>query len=499
MPARHPLILPTIKTPRTIALLIAFCIIITAAMQAQTYTVIASFDSTNGRLPQTSLVQGVDGNFYGTTMIGAGYGNVFRVTPSGQLTSIYDFCSLPNCSDGWQPNAALALGPNGNFYGTTTVGGGNLGACEGPACGTVFEITPSGQLTTLHSFCSLPNCVDGAVPQAGLVLGSDGNFYGTTSSGGKYNSRGTVFRISPTGTFKSLYSFCSKANCADGADPSTALIEGRNGNFYGTTYDGGAINCPFFDDTFGCGTIFEITPSGTLTTLFNFGTVAGLLQSPVIQAANGNLYGTSPDGGAGLCNYGCGTVFELTPTGKFTRLYSFCTQEDCPDGAYPFAALIQATDGQLYGSTSTAGTGGSGTLFSISPEGSFDTLYSFQFSNDGLEPEGAMFQATDGSFFGVTNGGGAENQGVVFQLSTGLGPFVATVPTSGKIGAQIIILGNNLTGATEVSFNGTPAAFTVVSSTEITAAVPSGATSGSIVVGTADGNLTSNVEFRIIP
>jgi uncharacterized repeat protein (TIGR03803 family) len=433
-------------------------------------------------------------------MIGGASGNgvVFQATPAGQLTAIYNFCSLPNCADGWQPNDALVLGLDGNLYGTTTVGGTNLFTCEGPGCGTIFKITPSGQLTTLYSFCSLPNCADGAVPQAGLVLGNDGNFYGTTASGGKYDSSGTVFRISPTGKFESLYSFCSQNNCPDGADPSTALIQGANGNFYGTTYDGGAVNCRYFDDTFGCGTVFEITPAGKLATLFSFGTVAGLLQFPVVQANNGNLYGTSLNGGAGLCRYGCGTVYEITPTGKFSRIYSFCTQADCPDGAYPLAGLIQATDGSFYGSTSTAGTGGSGTLFSITSAGSLHTLYDFTFLSDGADPGGNLLQATDGNFYGVTNDGGAQNQGLIFQLSTGLAPFAVTLPTTGKIGTQVIILGNNLTGSTSVTFNGTSAPFAVVSNTEIQATVPSGASSGRVVVETANGTLNGNIEFRII-
>src|SRR5579862_2351902 len=340
--------------------------------QAQTYSIVASFNGTDGDVPATSLVQGVDGNFYGTTAMGGGSktGNAYRVTPTGELTSIYVFCSLPYCVDGNEPQSAMVLGPDGNFYGTTSAGGANIGSCFGLGCGTVFRLTPAGKLTTLYSFCPVPNCLDGSVPLAALVLGGDGNFYGTTYNGGEYG-RGTVFKISPSGKFQRLYSFCKLANCADGSYPVTALIQGKNGNFYGTTYDGGSVNCSFFGGTYGCGTIFEITAAGTLTSLYSFGTNAGLLQAPVVQGSNGNLYGTSTNGGTGLCNYGCGTVFELTPAGSYSALYNFCTKGVCPDGAYPMAGLLRATDGSLYGTTTTGGTGvgEGGTLFAVKPSG----------------------------------------------------------------------------------------------------------------------------------
>ncbi len=470
--------------------------------QAQTYSIVASFNGTDGDLPATSPVQGVDGNFYGTTAIGGGSdaGNAYRVTPTGELTSIYIFCSLPNCVDGNQPQSAMVLNPDGNFYGTTSAGGANLGSCFGPGCGTVFRLTPAGKLTTLYSFCPVANCLDGSVPLAALVLGGDGNFYGTTYNGGQ-NGRGTVFKISPSGKFQRLYSFCKLANCVDGSYPVTALIQGRNGNFYGTTYDGGSVNCTFFGGTYGCGTIFEITAAGTLTTLYSFGTNAGLLQAPVVQGSNGNLYGTSTNGGTGLCNYGCGTVFELTPAGSYSALYNFCTKEFCPDGAYPMAGLLQATDGSMYGTTTTGGTGvgEGGTLFAMKPSGALHTVYGFGGTPTGYEPEGTLLQATDGNFYGVTWGGGAENQGVVYQVAIGLGPYVQTVPTSGKTGTHVIILGNHLTGATAVTFNGTVSSFKVLSGTEITATVPSGATSGAVMVTVGGQTLKSNPGFQVLP
>jgi uncharacterized repeat protein (TIGR03803 family) len=474
------------------------------ALYAQTFTVLASFDGVNGELPQSSLVQGVNGSFYGTTPMGGTStdGTVFEVTPAGQLKTLYSFCTLPNCADGWQPEQGLVLGLNGNLYGTTAAGGKILGSCLGPGCGTIFEITPAGKLTVLHSFCSLPHCVDGAVPVAGLVLGSDGNFYGAASKGGQF-LRGTVFKITPEGKFTLLYGFCSQKNCPDGSYPITNLIQAPNGNFYGSTYDGGAVVCPFFQNTFGCGTIFEITPAGQLTTLYNFGTVAGLLQSPLAQAANGNFYGTSLNGGTGKCGYGCGTVFEITPAGELTTPYSFCTEGtiSCPDGAYPMAGLVLATDGNFYGTTSTGGEGAgeTGTVFAITPDGALHTVHNFGGISTGQMPQGTLLQATDGRFYGVTHGGGASNIGTVFQLSVGLARFVQSVPTAGTVGAKVLILGNGLTGTTSVTFNGTPATFTVSRNTAIRTTVPVGATTGTLEVTTPSGTLKSNVVFQVNP
>ncbi len=484
-----------------LTLLLAVTCLICSRASSQTFTALASFDTTDGTLPATPLVQAVNGNFYGTTPLGGqhGMGVVFEVTPSGTLTLVYSFCSRSNCSDGFDPNAALVVGANGNLYGTTTAGGAYCPGDLNLGCGTVFEITPAGKLTTLYKFCAVrSSCTDGAYPEARLLLGSDGNFYGTTYQGGA-NGSGTVFKITPTGKLTTLYSFCSLSNCADGEYPITGVVE-SNGKFYGTTYDGGTALCPFFNNTFGCGTIFSITSQGAMTTLYNFGTDAGLLQAPLAVGKNGKLYGTSADGGTGNCNYGCGTVFDITPTGAFTTLYSFCTKGTnyCPDGAYPIADVVQATDGNLYGTTETGGDGGGGTIFNVTSQGAVATLYSLT-PSDGYMSEGGLLQATDGNLYGTTNGGGTTNQGTVFRFSMGLAPFVEPVPTGGRVGARVLILGNNLTGTTSVSFNGTSAQFSVVSNTELTTTVPTGATSGTISVVTPSGTLGSNVKFRVIP
>jgi uncharacterized repeat protein (TIGR03803 family) len=250
----------------------------------------------------------------------------------------------------------------------------------------------------------------------------------------------------------------------------------------------------------GDGTVFEITPSGTLTTLHSFDGADG--QEPeagLVQATDGNFYGTTYGGGVNAN----GTVFKITPGGTLTTLYSFCSQPDCTDDRYPRAALVQATDGNLYGTTGGGGGIPSyGTVFKITPSGTLTTLYSFCSQldcPDGYSPSAALVQDTNGNFYGTTFGGGANGDGTVFSLSVGLGPFVETHPTSGWVGAAISILGTNVTGATRVTFNGHSAVFTVVSSSEITTTVPARATTGKVRVVTPSGTLSSNVPFQVLP
>ena len=449
----------------------------TLTATAQTFNTLSSFDVTDGDDPYYGrLVQGFDGNLYGTTSGGGANdnGTAFKITHSGTLTTLYSFCSQSGCTDGAFPAVGLALGIDGNFYGTTEDGGTN-------SYGTVFKITPSGTLTTLHSF----DFTDGVHPLGQLVQATNEDFYGTTYIGGA-NEDGTVFKITPSGTLTTLYSFCSQSACADGQYPQAGLVQATNGNFYGTTYAGG---------TDAAGTVFEITPAGKLTTLHSFdctdgsGAMAGL-----VQATNGNFYGTTYACGS----YDYGVVFKITPSGTLTVLHSF----DTTNGEAPIAGLVQATNGSFYGTTVAGGADNEGTVFEITPAGKLTTLHSFcpqSGCTDGASPYAGLTQATNGTFYATTNGGGADGDGTVFSLSVGLGPFVETLFASGKVGANVIVLGNNLTGTTSVSFNGTAATFKVVSSTEITTTVPTGATTGTVEVTTPSGTLDSNVEFRLTP
>jgi uncharacterized repeat protein (TIGR03803 family) len=312
--------------------------------------------------------------------------------------------------------------------------------------------------------------------------------YGT--AGGGANGAGTVFTITPGGVLTTLYNFCSQINCTDGDEPNTGLIQATDGNFYGTTFAGGANNTCVYA---GCGTVFTITPGGVLTTLYSFcsqinctdgdNPLAGL-----VQGTDGNLYGTTFEGGTNACPNGCGTVFTITPGGALTTLHSF----DGTDGANTYAGLVQATNGNFYGTMSNGGPIGAGTIFTITPSGMLTTLQSFDLT-DGANPNAGLVQDTNGTFYGTTGTGGANSVGTIFSLSVGLGPFVATQLASGQVGAAVKILGTNLTGATSVTFNGTPATFKVKSKSEITTTVPTGATTGTVQVVTPGGTLSSNV------
>jgi uncharacterized repeat protein (TIGR03803 family) len=457
------------------------------------FSTLLSFDQTDGQYPDAPLIQGIDGNFYSTTDQGAanGAGEVFKITSTGTLIDMYSFCAV--CTEGYAPYAPLVQAGNGLFYGTTA-GGGVNGLNGG---GTVFTITPWGSLTTLYSFCSQPNCSDGGSPVAGLIQAANGNFYGTTASGGS-NYKGTVFEITPEGVLTTLYKFCSKVACADGSVPTAGLVQGTDGNFYGTTSAGGSgtICAP------GCGTVFRITPQGSLTTLYNFTdyTDGATPKAGLIQASDGNFYGTTQSGGASQY----GAVFKLTPGGVLTTLHSFCSIDgSCPDGREPVAGLVQATDGNFYGDTASGGNtacyapSGCGTIFKVTPEGDYTTLHTFK-SAEGGNPVAALLQATDGVFYGTAQQQGAYiYSGAVFSLSVGLSPFVAIQTASGNAGSIVIILGNNLTGSTGVTFDGAAADFAVISSSEITATVPVGATSGFVVVTTPGGALKSSKIFRV--
>jgi uncharacterized repeat protein (TIGR03803 family) len=481
---------------KTIFFLCVFCAVEAIAAPAQIFRMLGTFDDRKGERPEAGLVQATNGDGYGTTFYGGahGYGTVFKITPSGGLRALHSF----DGADGEYPGGGLVQATDGNLYGTTSCGGASGTVTSFADCfpansgGTVFKITPGGMLTTIYSFCSQSDCTDGEGPLAGLVQGADGSFYGTTLYGGA-NGYGTVFKIPPGGTLTTLYSFCSQSDCPDGEFPMAGLVQGADGNFYGTTPDGGA--------NFG-GTVFKITPGGTLRTIYSFCSQMDCDDgaSPdlegLVQATDGYLYGTTRQGGA----QGEGTVFKITPVGTLTTLYSFCSQSDCTDGGMPYAGLAQATDGNFYGTTTQGGAHSVGTIFKITPGGTLTTLYSFCSQSgcrDGYEPFAGLVQDTNGNLYGTTAFGGVNGYGTVFGLRVGLGPFVETRPTSGAVGAIVVILGNNLTGATSVTFNGRAATFEVVSSSEILTTVPTGATTGAVEVRTLRGTLLSNAPFQV--
>jgi uncharacterized repeat protein (TIGR03803 family) len=449
--------------------IIAVLLCLPAAAQvdrAPIFTTLANFDGTNGADPgYVSLVQGTDGSFYGTTQYGGTYGNgtIFKIATSGIFSTLYSF----NSTDGNLPIAGLVEAADAVFYGTTYQGGAHN-------YGTIFKVTSGGSLTALYSF----TLSDGANPMGALVQDSGGKLYGTTVGGGDFGY-GTVFNITPSGTLTTLYSF----NGVDGAYPFSSLVPSASGVFYGTTY--GTVHAGGTN----YGTLFRITPDGSLTNLHSFNGLDG--SSPVsglVQAANGAFYGTTSEGGTYAPS---GTIFRIAPNGTFATLYNF----SAAGGNCPTAGLIQATDGNIYGTTVYGGANTGGTIFRMSPGGNLKLLYNF--ASDAY-PWGGLLQGTDGKFYGVTQASGTSNYGIVYRLSVGLRPFIRMLPPSGRIGTKIRILGTDLTGATSVSFNGTPAAFTVISTAQIVATIPEGASSGTIQVVTPRGTLASNVPFQIL-
>jgi uncharacterized protein (TIGR03437 family) len=361
-------------------------------------TTLVNFNGTNGGSPNGPLLQASDGNFYGTAESGGAHsgGAVFKITPSGNLTTLYSFSGT---DVGVSPTGGLIQASDGNFYGTTA-GGTNVGGV-----GTIFKVTPAGTVTFLHRF----NGNDGSAPEGGLVQGSDGSLYGTTSQGGA-SSQGTIFKITPAGSLTTLHSFSGM----DGASPYAGLIQASDGNFYGTTGRGG---------TRGIGTVFQITPGGTLTTLYSFtgGNDSSAPRGSLVQATDGSLYGTTSLGGP---NVGSGTIFKITPSGTLTFLYTF----HGPDGSGPFAGLIQASDGNFYGTTQGGGTDGDGTVFEITPSGMFTTLHSFLGGTDGYNPLSVPIEGSDGNLYGTTNGTPGSSFGTVFRLQTML-PANSGAPT----------------------------------------------------------------------
>jgi uncharacterized repeat protein (TIGR03803 family) len=413
--------------------------------------------------------QGWDGNLYGTTEGGTEDGTIFSLTTAGAFEQLHTF----DGTTGSQPLAGVTLAKDGNFYGTTSSGGSSND-------GVLFKKGPSGGYTVLHEFAGGS---DGLFPFAPPIQGFDGNLYGTTYGYGTGAS--TIYKYEPaSGNFSTIYQFTETY----GQYVEAPVIQGTDGNLYGTASQGGASNC---------GTIFEVTTSGTLLWYYSFlckPSGGANPVAPLIQGADGNFYGTTQLGGS----FGVGTVFKLTQTGAVSTLYNFQSFfNGGADGSNPLAGLVQATDGKLYGSTQAGGSLNLGILFRITTSGAYELLYNFTGNHGG--PQGPMLQHTNGLLYGTDSEGGRLSFGTVYSLNLGLGPFVAFVQSQGKAGGTAQILGQGLTGTTSVTFNGVPAtSFKVVTDTYMTAVVPSGATTGKVVVTTPGGTLTSNVSFRII-
>jgi len=355
-------------------------------------------DATSGAYPEGNLIADKAGNLYGATYAaGAGFGTVFRLTRHGALTVLYTFQGKYH-GDGANPAAGLITDKAGNFYGTTFEGGTDND-------GTVFELTPSGTETVLHSFTGGS---DGSNPLAGLIMDKKGNLYGTTTEGGPDGySGGTVFEVTPSGIKTVLYTFTGGS---DGGNPIGGLLADGVGNLYGTASTGGSD---------GNGTVYRIAPGGSETTLHTFtgGSDGGSPRAALIADAAGNLYGTTYAGGSS----GYGVVFEITPNGTETVLHSFIGS----DGANPEADLILDGAGDFYSTTYAGGTGDYGTIFKLAPNGTETVLYSMLGGNDSTWPIAGVIKDSAGEkgyLFGTATAGGVGGGlyqygcGTVFEL-----------------------------------------------------------------------------------
>jgi uncharacterized repeat protein (TIGR03803 family) len=394
------------------------------------FSTVWEFSGGDGGFPLDGVIQGSDGNFYGTTSQGGanGGGTVFRISPSGALTTLHNFAG----SDGRRPGAGLVQGADGNFYGTTSDGGAN-------GFGTVYRIDNAGSFTVVHSFVG---CEESATR---LVQATDGYLYWSGSRNGC--SHGAVFRIDTAGTVTTLYNFSTSWDGPDGFYPSQ-IIQGNDGAFYGTS-QGGVL---------GGGTIFRIDGSGSLTVLHNFRTdepapSSGLAQgsdgsfygvtkggfsvfrldgagafttlhvfndsegkflfSGVIVGGDGSLYGSASRGGPNLI----GTVFQIDRFGAFSTVHSFANAE----GYYSYAGLVRGSDGRFYGTTMEGGPDDKGAFFRVDTSGLFSTLYTFNPGESDaywydLVPDGALVEGGDSSFYGTTAGGGNDGRGTVYRV-----------------------------------------------------------------------------------
>ncbi len=372
--------------------------------------------SSDGGNPN-GLTRETNGSFYGTTQSGGtnDSGTIFQMTPDGIVTTVYWF----NQSGGgaYLPAAALTQGADGDLYGSTEGGGAN-------GWGTLFKTTTNGSLATVWTF----DYGNGAEPDQPMILGADGNFYGTTPYGGP-SQYGEVFRLTPNGAMTLPVSF----NYVNGFNPNK-LAQGADGGFYGTTFDGGSH---------GDGTIFKIAANGAFTTLFSCSYTNGgyLPAAGLAQVPEGDFYGTTYEGG----DYGFGTVFMMTPSGAVTTVYSFTGGND---GGHPAADLIQAGDGNFYGTTMYGGAYDDGTVFRMAPGGAPVTLATFDGYN-GANPETPLVQGADGNFYGTTQNGGANGNGVIFYVNINS----PSVQITGQPAGQSAFLGANAVFSVAVAGN----------------------------------------------
>jgi uncharacterized repeat protein (TIGR03803 family) len=446
---------------------LALLLIATIPSRAQTVRDVISFTGQNqSGDPAMIPTQGRDGQLYGTSPNPRDTdGSDFRLSLGGELTVLYEFGSSAN---GVQPYAGITLGTDGNFYGTTSGGGSGQ-------YGTLYKVTPRGVLTTLHSFSGQS---DGSSPASAPTEGADGNFYGTTA--GNAGNPATIYKYSPSsGSVTTIYQF----DASHGEEVNSPLIQASDGYLYGVAVHGGASSL---------GTVFKISTSGQIIFCRSFtGKENGANPyGPLIEASDGLFYGMTNSGG--LHSYG--TAFKMDRDGHVSTFFRFAP----PTSVYPLGGFVQGTDGYLYGALTEYTLPNLGSLFRLSLSGQYEQLYNFT-ATVGEYVGTSLMQHTNGAFYGSAEYGGAFGYGAIYTLDMHLPPFITFVRRNGKVGQSAQILGQGLKGATAVTFNDIPAtSFSVETDTFMTAVVPSGATTGPVVVTTATGALTSNVNCQIL-
>lgn len=459
-------------TSRLISCFAAMLIFLATAslVHAQVYTQVHNFDwHKEGANPNNPalLAQGQDGNLYGTlqTQLSSD-GSIFVSTPTGVVTPLHFFLG----PDGNTPQSGLSLGFDGNFYGSTETGGSSN-------AGTAFSFG-SGGLNSLYSFT---DGTDGGYPWAPPIQAPDGNIYGVTNNG---SNPGKVYRITPGGTPSTIVTAPGQT--------AAPLILGSDGNLYGTTPNGGDFNE---------GTVFQLKITGKkpiLKIIHSFKTdgIDGTNPAgPVMQGADGRLYGTTVWGGTN----GVGTVFVMTTSGGGAKvLHSFQTT----DGSNPYAGLVQGSDKFLYGVAARGGINSVGTLFKINTtETVFAKLHDFD-PGTGDTPFATPMLHTNGTIYGLTQHGGTPNTayGVLYSFTNGLRPFASIVVIwSGKVGTQVGIIGQGFSNATGVQFGSGAGTFTAISDTYMIATAAAGATTGNVTVLEPGGNLITPQVFKVIP
>jgi uncharacterized repeat protein (TIGR03803 family) len=467
---------PTAALALTVLALVALFVVAATPAQAQTVSTLYSFSSNNSTQPiqpQANMAQGRDGDFYGISASGDGccQGWFYKITSTGVLTSLTAMAQ----SEGTNCNGVV-LGTDGNFYGTCYSDPTNNG--------TLIKVTPAGAITVMHTFTG--STTDGCFPLAPPIQGTDGNFYGTTGFCGA-NGYGTAYKLTLAGAYSLLYSFQGPPN--DTAEP-LGLIQGTDGNFWGMG------NGWIISD----GGVFKISSAGKETLVYAFKGGPGDGQNPytsLIQGIDGNFYGNTEYGGTNQL----GTIYKLTTAGVETLLYNFPNQTD---GAYPRLPLTQGPDGLLYGMATDCAAGGCAQagLFDITTKGAYKSLYLYPLGgSNSIQPFAPLLLSTNGTLYSTTSQGGTAENGSFYSVSTKYSPFISLVNVrSGKEGAQVGILGQGFTAQSVVKFGGTTAAKKTLSGTTfIQATVPAGALTGTVTVTTGATVLTTPSTYKIMP